>query len=317
MTALADGVTGLSGVVPIVPTPFTPDGDVDLAGVRSVVKYLLTAGVQGIAVLGMASEVYSLTEAERRSVILTAAEAIEGKAPLVAGSSHNSSRAGAALARVAAEAGAQILMVMPPHIVRPGPDDIVDYFEAIAAAVSVPIMIQDNPGWTGVDLPIDLYVHLVRLDSVRFAKVETRHPPTTIRRLREVLGPRLPILGGAAGNWLLEELEGGAVGTMPGALMPQVYVRVLDLWAGGQRQAARTLFNRYHPLIRISATPSLGIAMTKHVLWRLGVIAHPGVRRPVHPLSEGDRADLDAVCNDLDLLSVLHGEPFAAADDRV
>lgn len=317
MTTIAAGGAVLSGVVPIVPTPFTPEGDVDLAGLRSAVNYLLTARVQGIAVLGMASEAYSLTEAERRSVILTAAEAVEGRAPLVAGSSHNSSRAAAALARIAEEAGAQILMVMPPHIVRPAPEDMVDYFEAIAAAVDVPIMIQDNPGWTGVDLPIDLYVRLARLESVRYAKVETRHPPTTMRGLRGALGSRLPILGGAAGNWLLEELEGGAVGTMPGALMPQVYVRVLSLWAGGQRQAARSLFNRYHPLIRISATPVLGIAMTKYLLWRLGVIAHPGVRRPVHPLGEGDRADLDAVCNELDLLSVMRGDTFAVADGRV
>lgn len=302
----------LSGLIPIAPTPFTPDGDVDPAGLRSVVGYLLGAGVHGVAVLGMASEAYSLTEAERETVIATAAEAIDGRVPLVAGCSHQSSRAAASLARATEKAGAGVLMVMPPHMVKPGRDDLVDYFEAVAGAAGVPIMIQDNPNWTGVDLPIEVYARLAEIEGVRYAKVETRHPPTTIRGVRGAVGARLTILGGAAGNWLPEELASGSAGIMPGSLMPHVFVRVLDLWAGGERRAAGSLFNRYHPLIRISSQATLGIAMTKHLLWRLGVIADPGVRRPVHPLSEADRADLDAVCDDLDLLPVLRGEPFVA-----
>jgi 4-hydroxy-tetrahydrodipicolinate synthase len=80
----------IRGAVPIVPTPFSDDGAVDLASLRRLVDHLVEAGVHGIAVLGVASEVYSLTDAERIAVVETAVEKAAGRLPVVAGNSHAS-----------------------------------------------------------------------------------------------------------------------------------------------------------------------------------------------------------------------------------
>jgi 2-keto-3-deoxy-L-arabinonate dehydratase len=295
------GSSVIRGIVPIVPTPFSDDGAVDLPSLRRLVDHLVDAGVHGLAVLGVASEVYALTDAERIAIVETAVEQAAGRLPVVAGNSHASGEGGAELGRQVEAAGASMLMVMPPHFVKPSPRALVDYFATIAGAVAIPIMIQDNPGWTTVSIPVSAYRELARVDNIRFAKIEVPHPPTKMREVRAALGDRLTILGGQAGNWFPEELAAGSVGTMPAALMPEVYVGVWERWQAGDVAGARTLFHRYHPAIRVTAQQSVGFAMVKHLLWQRGVIDSPRVRNPLQPLSEADRADVEGVIAELGL----------------
>ena len=295
----------LRGIIPIVPTPFDENGAVDLPSLRRVVNYLVDSGVHGLAVLGVASEFYALTEAERIHIIETAVEETAGRLPVLAGSSHNSGEAAAMMARDAVSAGAQVLLVMPPFFVKPTPTALAGYYRAIAGAVSVPIMIQDNPGWSGVTFGIDTYRELANVPTVVYAKIEVPHPPTKIREVRQALGDRYIILGGQAGNFFIEELAAGVVGTMPASIMPQVYVRIWEQWEAGDREGARATFSRYHPAIRITAQQTVGFAMVKHLLWKMGVIASPRVRNPMQQLHSADQADLEAVVDELDLLTVM------------
>lgn len=296
----------LRGVIPIVPTPFDEDGWLDLGGLARIVDYLVDAGVHGIAVLGMASETYALTDQERTDVLAAAAETLDGRLPLVAGCSHNSGQGVAQLAVTADKTGADALMIMPPAIGDPTPDVIRGYYTDAAEATGLPIMVQDNPSWTGVRLPISLYEELSLLDNVRYAKIETRHPPTTIAAVRQAVGDRLLILGGQAGTWLPEELARGSVGTMPAAVMPQIFLNVWRLWTEGKEASARALFDRYFPMIRVTGTPSVGIPMSKEIFAQLGIISSPAVRAPLAPLSDQDKVDLGVVCSALDVVAVMN-----------
>jgi 4-hydroxy-tetrahydrodipicolinate synthase len=300
--AAAGAGAPLAGVVPIVPTPFKPDGTLDLASLRRVVEYLIGEGVHGLAVLGVAGEGFALTDAERIAVIATAVEQAAGRLPVAAGSSHASAEAAAALARGAEAAGAETLLVMPPAFVKPSEDAIVEYFTAVAGAVSVPVMIQDNPGWTAVTIPLAAYRALAAVENVRYAKVEVPHPPSKIRELRAALGDGLTIFGGLAGNWLLEELAAGSLGTMPASIMPEVYVGVWERWQAGDVAGARELFNRSHPLIRLTGRQAVGFALVKHALWRLGVLDSPRVRNPVPPLTAADVSEFEAALGEAGLL---------------
>src|SRR5262249_276174 len=156
---------------------------------------------------------------------------------------------------------------------------------------------------TGVEISADVYRGLAAVAGIEYAKVEVPHPPTKMRAVRTA-ADGLTLLGGLAGNWLPEELAAGSEGTMPASLMPQVYVQVWDLWEAGDHGGARSLFGRYHPAIRVTAQQSVGFAMVKHLLWRLGVIESPAVRNPLNQLTAADQADLDAVVDELDLLDV-------------
>jgi 4-hydroxy-tetrahydrodipicolinate synthase len=297
----------LEGVIPIVATPFDDRGRVDVGGLRRVVDFLIGAGVQGIAALGVAGEIYALTDDERRAVARTVVAHAAGRVPVVVGASHNSGEAAAVLALEAADAGADVLMVMPPYFIKPTPDAVEAYYAMIAGAAKIPIMIQDNPGWTGVTLSIDLMVRLAQIPEVRYAKVETPAPAAKISALGRAAGGRLVLLGGLGGNWFVEELARGARGTMPAAIMPQVYVAVWSLWQAGAHAEARSLFHRYHGLIRLTNQPGFGLAMVKHVLWQAGVIDTPRVRNPLPLLDAQDREDLERVVAELEVLAVMQG----------
>lgn len=295
------GAGSAHGVVPIVATPFRTDGALDLPSLRRVVDYLAHAGVHGLAVLGMAGEGYALTDAERVEVVATAVDQAAGRLPVLAGSSHASGEAAATLARQAEAAGAAGLLVMPPSFVKPTDEAIVAYYAAVAGAVSIPIMVQDNPGWTAVAIGLTAYRRLAEIEAIDSVKVEVAHPPSAMRALRDALGGRFALLGGLAGNWLLEELSAGAVGTMPASIMPQVYVGVWERWQAGDLAGARALFDRHHPVIRLTSRQATGFALVKHALWRLGVIATPRVRNPVAAPSAVELAELDAVLDELGL----------------
>jgi 4-hydroxy-tetrahydrodipicolinate synthase len=92
-------------------------------------------------------------------------------------------------------------------------------------------------------------------------------------------GPELKgIFGGAAGRWMLPELERGACGFMPACQLTDIYVQIWDLWESGNRDGARTLFNKLLPIINLEAMLSVNLA--KEILVRRKVIATPYVRRP-------------------------------------
>lgn len=298
---------GFSGVVPIMPTPFDETGGLDIESLLSLTEFLIGSGVDGIAVCGVASEGYALTDVERRNVIETVSRASAGLVPVLAGAGHHSAEAGAQLAREAEAAGADGLLVMPPHFVKPTDSSLVQYFSAIDAAVGIPIMIQDNPQWTGVALSVDLLSQLAELPNVASVKVESVHPPSKMRQLRLRIGDGLDLYGGLAGNWLPEELACGSSGTMPAALMPSVFAGIWHTWKRGDQAAARQLFHRYHPAIRVTAQQSVGFAMVKWLLYQLEVIKTPRVRSPLQPLSEEDLRDLLTVCDELELLDVMKG----------
>lgn len=302
----------LGGVIPIVPTPFDGDGTLDLPALDRVLGYLRSVGVHGVAVLGMASEAITLTDSERELVVARTGRAGLG-VPVVAGCSAQSPQAVAQLAAALQGEGADVLMVMPPSMGAPGFDQLKAYFFAAADAVEIPIMIQDNPGWTGTTLSPELYSSLAGHPGIRYAKVETAHPPTTMRAVQAVIGDSLVLFGGQAGNWLPEELDRGVAGTMPAAIMPQVYLRVLELWSSGDHQEALRTFDHFHPLIRVTGQPRTGIPMAKQLLVDAGVLPGAAVRGPFQPLSALDRTDLDRVVERLEILGIMRGEIEVAA----
>lgn len=302
----------LDGLIPIVPTPFDERGAVDPEALKRVLDYLIEVGVHGVAVLGMASEAITLTDAERDVVISTTAERVAGRVPVVTGCSHNSSHAVAQLAVAAEGSGADALMVMPPAIGNPDRSALREYFATAADATGLAVMIQDNPGWHGVSIPIELYADLAAIPNIRYAKIETPHPPTTMTAVRDAVGDKLTLVGGQAGSWLPEELRRGTVGTMPASIMPQVYLLILKLWQEGRESDAIAVFDHYHPLIRVTSSARVGIGMAKAMLRIAGVLANDSVRDPFPTLSDADRGDLTAVMDRLRITEIMRGEVDAA-----
>jgi 4-hydroxy-tetrahydrodipicolinate synthase len=283
----------LEGIFPILATTFHDDGSLDLESQVRLVHYLLEAGAQGLGLFGNASEGYALTGEERRRLLKMVHQEVQGRAPLVVSSGHTGTDAAVELSREAEDLGASALMVLPPYYLKTDGDGLLHYFETISRAVSIPVMVQDAPLVTQVAMPAALLARMLReIERVRAVKVEA--PPTApkISAIRALTEEGV-LLGGLNGQFLIEEIERGARGVMPGSDLIPEFVRIWSHLESGERDAAWRLFVHILPLIRFELQPGLGVSAMKHNLAARGVIHSARVRHPTGGLDRAGVAELE------------------------
>ncbi len=295
----------LEGIYPILATPFTETGAIDEQSLRELVRFQLHAKVDGIALFGMASEMYTLLEDEKARVAEIVIDEVQGRVPLVFGSGHTGLEVAVELSKRSEKAGADALMVLPPYMAKPDGKRLYDYFAAIAKAVEIPIMIQDAPLASGVNIPAALMAKLSKeFENIKYVKVEA--PPTTIK-ITEVLEQsdgRLTVFGGMNGMYFYEELKRGAVGTMPACEFPEVCVSIYQAFLAGDYDTARRTFYAYLPFMRIGTLPGFAMSIHKEVLRIGGVISSSYVRNPNAPIDERTREEVMDTLKDLELLAL-------------
>jgi len=295
----------LEGVFPILAVPFDPEGQVDEASLRRLVQFELDAGVDGLGLFGMASEVYALSDAERDRIARIVMESVGNKVPVIMGSGSTGIEPAVALSKMMAKAGAACLMVVPPYWAKPDPTRAYDYFKAVAAAVDIPIQIQDAPNATGVTLPTALLVRLNKeIENIRYVKVETVPATTKITDVITQSEGRLAVFGGGNGVYMYEELCRGAVGTMPACEFPEVCVRIWQAFKAGNRAGARAEFYRYLPLMRYGTQPGIAMSIHKEILRMGGIFETAAVRNPNTDADAVTRAELAEMLADLPLLAL-------------
>jgi 2-keto-3-deoxy-L-arabinonate dehydratase len=294
----------IHGLVPILATPFLPDGSLDLSSLRRLTEFQLATGVDGVAVFGMASEGFALTARERGDILAEVTSVVSGAVPVVAGVNGTSTVTAIEQAQEAAGGGASALMVLPPFMVKPGQDQLVDFYRDVAAASDLEVMVQDAPVATGVPMPPWLIVELSKIERVSSVKVEAAPTAPKVAAVVDALGDDedFAVLGGQNAQFCLEEYGRGAVGTMPACEFSDLLAPVLADWTAGNVQRARAAFNRLLPLVQFGVQPGIAWAVHKEVLVARGVIDHATVRSPARPLDEGSRVSLGTILGDLGLV---------------
>lgn len=298
--------TEIRGLVPVLATPFSADRSLDRPSLRRLVEFEVAAGADGLAIFGMASEAFALSDAERVEILADVTAAAPGL-PIVAGVNATGLEPARDQMRRHVEGGATCLMVLPPFLVKPSQNQLIDFFGALGAqarALGASVMAQDAPS-TGVVMPPALLAQLADLDGVDSVKVEV--PPTVPKMcaLAEALqGRTLSVLGGQNAQFVLDELAVGAVGTMPACEFTDLLVPVLRTWKSGDRAGARAAFERLLPLIVWGLQSGPAWAIHKEVLVRRGIIEAAAVRAPAQPVPERMRSLLEEILAPLPLAPV-------------
>ncbi len=284
----------LSGVYPILVTPFDERSRIDEESVRRLVEFNLDAGVHGLG-LAMASEILKLTEAERDLLTRLVVDQVRGRVPVVVNTGGPATDVAVFYSRRAQELGADALMCQPPTLGPPSPTETLAYFRAISDAVTIPIFIQDT---ATTPVPASLAKRIgEECANVRYTKVESLPPAAMVAENVRVAGHVLTVFGGAGATYLIEELKRGARGTMPWPTQPRELVAIWNLVRSGQEKEAWEIFYRaIVPLNRVAAGGMrLALQVQKEVLRRQGIIRTSLVRGPADPLDPDTAADLDAV----------------------
>lgn len=286
-------------------------GDLDLPGMRRVLDCMIDQGVDGICILANYSEQFLLTDAERATLLELCLAHVAGRVPVIVTCSHFSTRIAGERGQAAAAAGAAMLMLMPPYHgtgLRSDERGMLEHFSHVAEVSKLPLMVQDAP-LSGVQLSVPFLVRLAReVPAVRYFKIEVPGTAAKLRALIEaggdlVAGP----FDGEESITLMADLDAGATGTMPSALLPDLIKPVVELHRAGRRQEAASAYARILPLINYE-NRQCGLRATKTVMAAGGVIKSDVVRHPLEALHPATRAGLLELAGELDPLALRWGK---------
>lgn len=290
--------TDASGLFPIAPTPFHPDGRIDYASVDTLVERYLAARATGVTVLGIMGEAPKLEPEESLAITARFIERM-GKLPVIVGVSAPGFAAMRSLARAAMDRGAAGVMIAPIPSLRTD-DQILAYYRQAVEAIGtdIPFVIQDYPLTLAVQMTPKVIRQIVQEHaSCVMLKHEDWPGLEKISALRgfQKDGSMRPIsiLTGNGGLFLDFEMERGADGAMTGYAFPEMLADVVRLQSQGRRDEAHDRFDAHLPLLRNEQQQGVGLATRKYVLMRRGFIASDAQRKPAATLTVTARAEVD------------------------
>lgn len=287
------------GVIPILPTPFTAAGEIDEAGFANVVEAAIRGGAHGLAMFGMASEYYKLTEAEKKRLSALLIQQTNQRCPVVLSIVSHATRIAVSEAVAAVEAGADALMVLPPHFLAPSVEAILRHIRQIAASVPVPIIVQYAPLQTGRTIEAQIFARLKEeAPNIASVKVDLVPSGPTISSLYE---QKVPTMVGYMGLHLPEDFCRGVAGVMPTVSVCAAFVELWRLLAEDPQRANEMHRQLLPQLNWMMQSVEFLIAAEKELLVRSGIIHSTHCREPAYALDAVQREELEAHASRLGL----------------
>jgi dihydrodipicolinate synthase/N-acetylneuraminate lyase len=242
----------ITGIVPILPTPFTPDDTVELQALKSLVDFSVSAGVAAVGTPAFGSEFYKLDATERTAILETVIGHAAGRVPVIAQCNAHAPRHAARLAVQAEKMGASAVNVALPRAFASSPSQLLAFARTVCDAVSVPVVIQDwYPGGDAVGLPfvVELRKHCA---NFHYLKREEAGLGPLIRAIAREVGDEVGVFLGWGGMFVPELQPTGACGVMPGLALADVFVRMWRLGCEAKWSEANALFAQMAPYIQFS-----------------------------------------------------------------
>ena len=294
----------LSGVLPIVHTPFLESGEIDAESLRREIDWAFAQGAHGVGT-GMVSEILRLTSDERIWLTEQIAGITAGRGSMFAAVTAESAEQALVLAKAAEKTGCDAVMAAPPISTRLSVDALLGYFSRLADTVALPLIVQDASGYIGQTIPLLVYVELLeRYGPAKvFFKPEAAPIGPNLSALRDVTGGKARIFEGSGGILLVDSYRRGIAGTMPGM---DLLDGIVALWKALQRGDEEAIYRLHFPIcsivvLQMQAGLDGFLAIEKHILVRRGIFKSDRRRRPYSwELDRETAAEIDRLLGHLD-----------------
>ena len=285
----------MRGIIPILATPFYDDESLDLGSLSRLIEFMMSAGVDGITVLGVLGESNRLADEERAQVVKTAVAAAQKKIPVIVGTSHSGTDVVQRYSRMAQELGADAVMVTPAKEAVPDDNRILESFRRISERLSIPIVLQDHPASSEVHMSVALMLQLVKsVPAIQCIKEEAVPTAPKLRQLREGSKDRpVPILTGLGALYAPFDLEAGSEGFNTGFALPEVLTAMLRAAQRSDWKRVQELYAWFAPLIVFEQQP--GVAIRKELLRRRGLLKSARARHPGATISAAVSKQLEGI----------------------
>ena len=289
-----------SGSFTVMVTPFSEDGSkVDYSTLRRFVDWQIANGVPGLIPLGSTGEFLSVADEERREIVTTIIQQVDGRVPVLVGTADEWTDKSVRYSREAEELGASGVMVVPPYYASPTEDELYAHYQRISDAISIPIMVYNNPNTANVDLTPELLARLSQIENVDYVK-ESSGDISRIREIDRLSEGRMTVFAGyhAFDSFLL-----GANGyvSVCGNIVPKLSSDLYKLVIGESDVASgRELYHRLLPLLDV-ISGDLYVSATKAALELVGMpVGIP--RMPRLRVPESHRIKIEEVLRELGVL---------------
>ena len=282
-------------------TPFDKDLAVDYGRAAVLARRLVETGSDGVVVCGTTGESPTLTREEKINLFRTVAEAIGGKAMVIAGTGTNSTRDSIELSQAAEKAGVDGLLLVVPYYNKPPQEALYQHFQAVARATSLPVMLYNVPGRTGTNLAPETVARLAEIENVQALK-EAAGSLDQVSELRRLIPEDFAIYSGDD-SLTLPMLALGAVGVVSVAshLVGRRLREMIDSFVTGKVAEAARIHLELFPLFRSLFLTSNPIPV-KRMLQLVGEDMG-GLRPPLIPATPAETERLRTVLRQLGLVS--------------
>ena len=285
----------LSGVFPVLPTPFTESGEIDHQSFTAVLDYVLGCGADGVVFPGLASEYEHLDKEERVALGKVVGARVNGRVPFVVGTSAETAEMAIQYTSAGAAAGAVCAMVMAPRTHAGNMDAMLNFFRAVSSAADLPIMLQNAPAPIGAELSIEETQAVIsEVNQIQYVKEETIPCGQRIEKLLTGSPANLRgVFGGGGGRYIIDELNRSSLGTFPATELTELHVALVEAYRNNDPATARLIFCKMLPILNMQGV--YRSSLTKEVLLKRGLIGSAHVRAPGPRMDDKDRAEMHAL----------------------
>jgi 4-hydroxy-tetrahydrodipicolinate synthase len=279
--------SSLRGSMAPVVTPFTPEGELDLGGLRRLIAWQLDSGSHGISLGGSTGEPSAQSAQERIAAMTEAAAVIADRVPFLPGTGSARLDETLQLTAAARDLGADAALVITPYYARPTQDGLFEWYATVATEnPGLPIVVYNVPSRTAVDIAPETVARLRRrFDNIVGVK-ETTRDFEHFSRVLHACGRDFLVWSGIE-LLCLPLLALGGVGFVSAVanIAPTAVAQMFELWAAGEQEKARDLHYGLHPLADLIFTET-NPAPAKWVLQQAGLLGSAHVRPPLAGVSD-------------------------------
>lgn len=291
-----------NGAFTALVTPFR-DGAIDEDAYRNLIEWQIEQGIDGVVPCGTTGEAATMTHEEQGRVIRICVEQVKGRIPVIAGAGSNNTKEAIQLTQLAKDAGADATLQITPYYNKPTPGGIVAHFKAIAAECSIPMVLYNVPGRTGLNcLPATVAAVAKEVPEVKAVKEATGNLRQGAE-VRELCGPDFALLSGDDFTVLpLLSVGGNGVISVVSNIAPKLMSDMCRAYREQDTAKALELSLKLAPLNRAMFLETNPIPV-KTSLTYMGITERTEFRLPLVPLLAENREPLQSVLKDAGLMS--------------
>ena len=287
-----------SGSIVALVTPFTADNTVDFAALERLVEWHIASGTKGLVPCGTTGESATFTHTEQAEVISQVVKMVQGRIPVIGGAGSNNTIEAVALAKAAEAAGADGILSVTPYYNKPNQEGLFQHYAQVRGATDLPIVLYNVPGRTGCKMSAETasrVAELGNIDSVKDATGDLTHCQALLD-----LGVRV-LSGDDFLTFPMMCLGASGVISVVANFAPKLMADLCDAVSAGDIATARQLHRQVVPLEKVAFSDTNPIP-AKTAVAALG-FCEDRFRLPLVPMSESDRACVQAALAEADLLS--------------